>query len=139
MSDLTLQVGVKILLENNEGKFLLLHRSAEKYENIVGRWDMVGGRIDTGISLMENLQREVSEETGLTIVGEPELIAAQDILRKPGFHVVRLSYLGKAEGEIKLDTSENDEYKWYSREEIEILEDMDVYLKELVDNKAFWK
>jgi len=139
MSDLILQVGVKILLENSEGKFLLLHRSAEKYQNIQGRWDMVGGRIDAGIGLMENLQREVSEETGLTIVGTPKLIAAQDILRKAGYHVVRLSYLGKAEGEIKLDTTENDEYKWYSKEELEILEDMDVYLKELIDSKKFFE
>ncbi len=116
-----------------------MHRSAEKYQNIQGRWDMVGGRIDAGIGLMENLQREVSEETGLTIVGTPKLIAAQDILRKAGYHVVRLSYLGKAEGEIKLDTTENDEYKWYSKEELEILEDMDVYLKELIDSKKFFE
>jgi len=41
-----LQVGVKILLKNSEGKYLLIRRSAEKYPEVGARWDIVGGRID---------------------------------------------------------------------------------------------
>lgn len=133
MTDLTLQVGVKILLKNKEGQYLLLHRNDGKYENIVGHWDIVGGRIDPGISLMENLQREVTEETKLKIIGEPKLIAAQDILRKVGFHVVRLTYIGEAEGTVILDTEENDSYQWYTKDELLGLDGIDVYLKELLD------
>src|SRR3989338_10844816 len=118
MSEITLQVGVKILLKNDEGKYLLLRRSLEKYPEIVGRWDIVGGRIDAGKTLKENLLREIGEETGLTLIGEPTLIAAQDILRSPEKHVVRLTFLGKATGEIQLDLTENDQYKWHSAEEI---------------------
>src|SRR3989338_7224600 len=66
-----LQVGVKILLRNNEGKYLLLKRSPEKYPEIGARWDIVGGRIDAGTPLIENLRREVKEETGLEISSEP--------------------------------------------------------------------
>ena len=107
MTDLAiiLQVGVKILLKNKEGKYLLLRRSLEKYPEIKGRWDAVGGRIEPGTSLMDNLRREVREETALTIVGMPTLIGGQDILRVPGKHIVRLTYMGEAEGEIVLDTN----------------------------------
>ena len=59
MTDILLQVGVKILLKNSDGKFLLLRRSLEKYPEIKGRWDIVGGRIDPGIALKENLIREM--------------------------------------------------------------------------------
>ncbi len=130
-----LQVGVKILIKNKEGKFLLVRRSLEKYPEIKGRWDAVGGRIEPGTSLLENLQREVREETALRIVGVPTLIAAQDILRVPGKHIVRLTYMGEAEGEIELDTNENDMYQWYTKEEIKNLDDIDVYLKELYESK----
>ncbi len=137
MTDLAiiLQVGVKILLKNKEGKYLLLRRSLEKYPEIKGRWDAVGGRIEPGTSLMDNLRREVREETALTIVGMPTLIGGQDILRVPGKHIVRLTYMGEAEGEIVLDTNENDTYQWYTPEEIKNLEDIDVYLKQLYESK----
>lgn len=129
----TLQVGVKILLKNNTGQFLMLHRSLEKYPDVQGRWDIVGGRINAGTPLIENLQREIKEETGLELSGEPRLIAAQDILRNPERHVVRLTYIGSVVNEnITLDTSENDIYKWYTKEELLKLDDIDAYFKELL-------
>ena len=50
-----LQVGVKALLQNKEGKYLLLRRSKEKYKEVEGEWDIVGGRINPGSDLLENL------------------------------------------------------------------------------------
>jgi len=132
--NLILQVGVKILIQNQEGKYLLLRRSLDKYPDINGRWDIVGGRIEPGTNLIDNLQREVREETKLEIIGEPKIVAAQDILRKPGYHIVRLTYLGKVKGEIELDLSENDAYQWFSLSDLKALEDVDVYLRELLDN-----
>jgi len=129
---LILQIGAKILLKNEEGKYLLLRRSLEKYPEVKGRWDIVGGRIDAGTTLIENLKREIKEETGLELVGEPKIIAAQDILRKVGHHVVRITYVGQAKGVVILDESENDSYKWYSWEELVGLKDKDMYLEELI-------
>ncbi len=131
-----LQVGVKILLQNKEGKFLLVRRSLKKYPEINGRWDIVGGRIDAGKNLLENLGREVTEEVGLEIVGEPKLIAAQDIINHDR-HVVRLTYVGEATGQVKLDMEENDRHRWYSFEEIKNLDDLDRYFKKLLKNG--WK
>lgn len=130
---ITLQVGVKVFLRNTEGKILLVRRSEEKYGKTKGSWDIVGGRIDPGTSLIENLKREVEEETKLQITSEPKLIAAQDIIPNEERHIVRLTYVAVTEGEPVLDTSENSEYKWLTFEELIQTEDLDAYAKELLD------
>ena len=128
---MNLQVGVKILLKSKEGKDLLVKRSAEKYPEVGAKWDIVGGRIDPGSSLIDNLKREVMEETGLEILSEPKLIQAQDILKEDK-HVVRLTYTGDADGEVVLN-DEHDEYKWLTISEIEKLEPLDKYFKEIIN------
>lgn len=128
-----LQVGVKILLKNQDGKYLMVRRSAEKYPEMGAKWGIVGGRINPGTFLLENLKREVVEESGLEIKGVPKLITAQDILKMPGKHIVRLTYTGLADGEVKL-SDEHVEYKWLSLEEIAKLDPLDKYFKEVLDN-----
>lgn len=111
---------------------MIVRRNLEKYKNIKGEWDIVGGRIDPGSKLIDNLKREVKEETQLEILSEPKLIYAQDIIPNEEKHVVRLSYLGDTDGEPILDTSENLEYKWLSLEELKNHDNLDVYVKEII-------
>jgi len=129
-----LQVGVKVLLKNKEGKYLLVRRSPEKYPEVGSKWDIVGGRIDPGTSLIENLKREVREEVNLDLKDEVHLVAAQDILRVPGRHVVRLTYVGTIDGEPKID-SDHLECKWFTMGEMKLFsrEELDLYFKELLD------
>lgn len=131
-----LQVGVKVLLKNKEGKYLLIRRSEEKYPEVGPKWDIVGGRIDPGSTLLENLKREVNEEVSLELQGKPKLIAAQDILRVPGRHVVRLTYTADTEGEPQLD-DDHSEFGWFTFEEIKKLteEELDIYFKDLLDKE----
>ncbi|MBI3335250.1 MAG: NUDIX hydrolase [Candidatus Portnoybacteria bacterium] len=129
-----LQVGVKIFLENRKGKYLILKRSVKKYpEAGSDLWDIVGGRIEPGSTLIENLKREVKEETSLDLEEEPKLLAAQDILRVQGRHVVRLTYQGNIEGDPILD-EDHEEFRWASLEELERLKNLDRYAKELLAN-----
>jgi ADP-ribose pyrophosphatase YjhB (NUDIX family) len=67
--------------------------------------------------LIENLRREVKEETQLEIISEPKLICAQDIIPGDEKHIVRLSYIGDTNGEPMLDISEN----------------VDIYAKSIID------
>lgn len=135
-----LQVGVKVLLKNREGKYLLLMRSDKKYPEAPPKWDIIGGRIEPGTPLLENLKREVKEETDLSLEKEVQLVAAQDILRVPGRHVVRLSYLGEANGSPKI-SEESTDFKWFTMDEIKNLSDneLDKYFKELVDKGLIGK
>lgn len=130
---MNLQVGVKALLQNKQGKYLILRRSEEKYPNISGHWDIIGGRIEPGTPLIENLKREVKEESNLDLLSDPKLIDAVDILRVSGLHVVRLTYIGKIDGEPVIDESEIEEYRWLTIEEIKQLDDLDMYTKDLLD------
>ncbi|GEM_PF-858839 len=127
-----LQVGVKAILKNTDGKYLLVKRSDEKYPEIGAKWDIPGGRIEKGSSLMENLKREIKEEVGLELKETPKLIFAQDIIR-PDKHVVRLTYSGVIEGGPILDKTEHTEFKWFTLEELKNLENIDIFLKEVVD------
>ena len=130
-----LQVGVKALLKNKEGKYLLVRRSSEKYPEVGARWDIVGGRINPGTPLFDNLKREVKEEVGLELVEEPKLIAAQDILRIEGRQVVRLTYIGTIEGQPQLD-DDHTEFGWFTMDEIKKLENLDIYFRELIEKSA---
>lgn len=127
-----LQVGVKVFLRNQEGKFLILQRSAIKYPEVVERWDIVGGRIEAGTPLLDNLKREIMEETGLTLTSVPTLIAAQDILRIPGRHVVRLSYVATIDGVPTID-EEHDAYQWLTINELRDFVGFDSHAKSILD------
>ena len=129
-----LQVGVKILLKNKENKYLLVKR-ASMYGHLEGSWDIPGGRINPGDTLLANLQREVKEEVNLDITGVPKLIYAQDIFVKDkNRHVVRLTFLGEASGEtIILDTKENSEWQWLGFHEMRTCKGIDPYLKEVIE------
>lgn len=133
---MVLQVGVKILFKNPAGQYLLVRRNPKKYPEVGPKWDIVGGRIDPGSPLLENLKREVKEEVNLAYTGEPRLVAAQDILRVPGRHVVRLTYTGEISGNPVLD-DDHLEAKWFGAEDIKNLSEaeLDIYFKELVDQK----
>lgn len=140
-----LQVGVKVLLKNPEGKFLVLARSA-KYETAEGSWDIPGGRIDPDTGLIENLVREVREETGLSLTDTPKFAGAQDIFFRNGkgedIHIVRLTYLARVAGEPVLDGAEHTAFQWVSYAELMTIENLDPYLKALLDegtiNEQAW-
>lgn len=107
-----LQVGVKALIKNSNGEYLFLKR-AEPYEREKKcRWDIPGGRINIGEPIYEALKREIKEETGLKMIGIPQVIFAQDILRGSDKHVVRITFTVKAKGKVTLDKKEHSEYSW---------------------------
>lgn len=132
MTTTVLQVGVKALVKNSEGMYLLLKRSKLAYPEIDNPWDIIGGRIHPGTPLFENLQRELFEETKLKFVGIPQLVAAQDILRIPQKHVVRLTYFGKVEGNVILNYKEHELFQWLQFAKIQTITGLDMYVKQLL-------
>ena len=126
------QVGVKVLLENERGEFLFLHRKEAHPDGTGIRWDIPGGRITPGEPTLEALNREVHEETGLALTSTPRLLAAQDIIvPEKGFHVVRLTYLAKVSGEPNI-SHEHQNHQWATLEEGRKLH-VDRFLQEVLE------
>ena len=127
-----LQVGVKIFLKNIDGRYLLLRRSPVRYPNVKNFMDIPGGRIIPGTPLFENIRREVFEETKLTVLGEPKLIGAQDIIRLPEKHIVRLTFIGETSGTPVLD-EEHLEFKWVTLGEMKNAQELDEFTREILE------
>ncbi len=128
---MNLQVGVKLLIRDKADRYLFLRR-APAHKAGKQQWDIPGGRINPDEPLLEALARELFEETGMRIVDEPRLIAAQDIfVPEKEFRVVRLTYVGRAEGDISL-SEEHDDYEWMTKTDA-LADDVDPYIKEIAD------
>ena len=127
-----LQVGVKAFIQNEEGKYLVMLRVKPYAGGAKPRWDIPGGRITPGEPLLQALAREIQEETRMTMQGEPRILYAQDILRNEGLHVVRLTFLAEAQGDVQLDGKEHSEYRWVTLVEFKTM-DHDKYLTPVLD------
>lgn len=127
-----LQVGVKVFLKNRNGKYLLLERSPAKYPEIKNNWDIPGGKIFPGTSLLENLKREVYEEARLKILGEPRLLSAQDIIRGKEKHIVRLTYIAQVVGDPVLN-EEHVNFIWVTISEMKKFKKLDGFTREILE------
>lgn len=127
-----LQVGVKIFLRDKNSRYLLLKRSPVHYPGIKNFWDIPGGRITPGTPLLENLRREVFEETKLSVSDEAKLIGAQDIIRLPEKHIVRLTFYANVEGKPILN-EEHLEYKWVTLDEMKEIKELDEFTREILE------
>lgn len=70
-------VGVKALIENKEGRILLLLADVSNHKrNIEPYWDIPGGRIQESNTIIQTLAREIDEETGIYAFEDPRLLTA---------------------------------------------------------------
>jgi 8-oxo-dGTP diphosphatase len=126
-----LQVGVKILIQDETGKYLFVRREPS-FKAGPQKWDIPGGRIESDEALLDALKREVNEETGMELVSADKLLAAQDIFAEDkDLHVVRLTFIGKATGVVSL-SDEHDDHRWMTHDEILAEEHVDSYLIEVM-------
>lgn len=126
-----LQVGVKILIRNSEGQYLLIQRREPLPDGTGIKWDIPGGRIGTSEPLEEALNREVQEEIGIKLDSPVRLLKAQDIILPDiELHVVRLTYMSEFQHVVTL-SSEHQNYKWVTQDEALVM-DVDPYLHEVL-------
>ena len=131
-SKIIIQVGVKALIFNKTGKVLIIKRNAEKYPEVNNLWDIPGGRIDSSVSLEDNLKREILEEIGFNDIEILALIAAQDII-KHDKHVVRLTYVAREtkQGKPRL-SEEHTEFKWVTLSGLGKLKGLDSHVNKIL-------
>ena len=82
-------VGVGAVVFDDAGNVLLVKRGAEP---MLGHWSLPGGLLELGETLVEGIQREVEEETGLIVKPEAVVEAVDRIYRYSDGHTSRVRY-----------------------------------------------
>lgn len=70
------QVGVKALITNDKNEILVLDSGEWHLKHQTQHWDIPGGRIQEGHTILETLQREVLEETGVKSLNKAEFFTS---------------------------------------------------------------
>lgn len=81
-----------------------------------GLWDLVGGHVEAGESLLAALEREVAEETGWRVTGEPLLVFVSDWTFPDDSRRHReFDFLVEVIGDLsapRLRPDEHDDFRW---------------------------
>lgn len=70
------QVGVKALITDKSGKYLVFDYGDWHRKDQERHWDIAGGRVKEGQTIAETLLREMEEETGITEIKKSEFFTA---------------------------------------------------------------
>ena len=124
-------LAVKGIVRNAEGKILVMKRS-DKDDHRPGVWETPGGGIDHEEAPEKSLEREIMEETGLSVtVKEPFNVFT--FRKDTGEFKVGITFLCDAkEGEVKL-SSEHSEYAWIHPSEFQDLESIESLYNEIAN------
>lgn len=116
-------VGVKALIENQRGDIILLKAPGWPKNNIPPHWDIPGGRIQEGQTVLEVLSREIEEETGITEIAEPKFFTAvisnhEIPLEGKSLGLVMMVYKVKIPEDAEVALSEeHTAYEWVDKKE----------------------
>lgn len=115
---------VKVLVMNDEGKFLAVQKTAENkihsghkytlYGRMAGKWELPGGRFKESSGRFEAAKREIKEECGI------EIKNLKDVMREETEEVNSVNayivFTDEWEGEIEL-SKEHQDFRWVTPKE----------------------
>lgn len=108
-------LSVKIIIKDDQGRLLLLKRSMDSKNN-PGKWDFPGGKIDPGETFDQALQREVLEETGLSVKIERLVGSTQS--ESPTHKIIYLMLEGSTESGLVELSGEHNDFLWAGLKEL---------------------
>jgi len=115
---------VKLLIENEEGKFLAMQKTAEDkihsghsytlYGRMAGKWELPGGTFEDHEDRFEASRREAKEEVGIEL-GEVKDVVREEIEEENKINTY-IIYCDEWNGEVEA-SKEHQDYRWVSAEE----------------------
>ena len=121
MADEQIMIGVGAVIEDREGRILLVKHRPERGGFWQGKWICPGGKLEYGETIEEGIKREVSEETQLEIeLVAPlppfdRIVGADD---EVSLHVIYIDYLARVTGGELKEGSDVGEARWVEKREI---------------------
>jgi len=100
-----IMVAVGAVVEDDEGRVLLVKHVPEKGGFWQGKWICPGGGLAFGEGIEEGIKREIKEETNLDIELIKPLLPFERIVKEEGkeMHVIYIDYLARVKGgELKV-------------------------------------
>lgn len=114
-------IAVGAVIEDDEGRILLVRHVPQRGGFWQGKWICPGGRLNLGEEIEQGIKREVREETNLEIRLTAPLTPFERIVKSRGkttLHVIYIDYLAKLVGGQFRPGSDVGEGLWVHREEI---------------------
>jgi len=114
-------VAVGAVIEDDEGRILLVKHVPEKGGFWQGKWICPGGRLGLGEGIEEGIKREIMEETNLEISLITPLVPWDRIVKENGkttLHVVYIDFLARLVGGEFRPGSDVGEGIWVSKKDI---------------------
>jgi len=112
------RVGLGVIIVNDEGKILVLHRTTTH----APYWSIPGGSLELGETFEAGATRELQEECNITLV-DPKVIAITNNLEtynEEGLHFISVILVAeKFEGAVKLlEPDKHSEFRWVNPHEL---------------------
>ncbi|MEV6433684.1 NUDIX hydrolase [Streptomyces anulatus] len=115
---------VGALIRDPHDRIFVQRRSAER-RLFPGCWDVVGGAVEEGESLLDALGREIAEETGWRLRRVVALVVHEEWVAD-GLRHVESDYVVDVDGDLSSPALERDkhtEFAWIAADEVSLLDE----------------
>ena len=119
---------VGALVRDQRGR-VFVHRRGPNRVWLPNGWDVLGGHVEAGESLLQALAREITEESGWDLVGTPRLIFTADWETDEDGTPNRrreFDFLVEVQGDLthpRLERPQHTGYRWIGPEEVALLDE----------------
>jgi 8-oxo-dGTP pyrophosphatase MutT (NUDIX family) len=119
---------VGALVRDDHGR-VFVHRRGPDRRYLPNGWDVLGGHVEPGETLLEALARELEEESGWQLIGSPELVYVGDWETDEDGAVIRrreFDFLVEVAGDLqhpRLEWPQHTEFRWIGEDELSLLDE----------------